>query len=69
LFCITAPSRESSGILNETDDAEVRARKYGEAVVSTLSTVASVLEYPRGNHYCVFLFHLHDDWASLSVLL
>jgi len=43
-----APSRESSGILNETDDTEVRARKYGEAVVSTLSTVASVLEYPRG---------------------
>jgi hypothetical protein len=59
LFCIIAPSRESSGILNETDDTEVRARKYGEAVVSTLSTVASVLEYPRGNHYYVFFFFFY----------
>ncbi|GLH11699.1 Lateral signaling target protein 2 homolog [Gryllus bimaculatus] len=33
---------------DEVDDTEVRARKYSEAVVSTLSTVASVLEYPRG---------------------
>ncbi|XP_021913704.1 zinc finger FYVE domain-containing protein 1-like isoform X2 [Zootermopsis nevadensis] len=43
-----ASSSRGSGILDEIDDTEVRARKYGEAVVSTLSTVASVLEYPRG---------------------
>jgi hypothetical protein len=41
--------------LNEIDDTEVRARKYGEAVVSTLNTVASVLEYPRGNDYFLFV--------------
>lgn len=29
------------------DDSEVGARKFGEAVVQTLSSVASVLEYPK----------------------
>ncbi|XP_049841718.1 zinc finger FYVE domain-containing protein 1-like [Schistocerca gregaria] len=29
------------------EEAEVRARKVGEAVISTLSSVAAVLEYPR----------------------
>ncbi|PSN51709.1 Zinc finger FYVE domain-containing protein 1 [Blattella germanica] len=41
-------SSRSSDILDDIDDTEVRARKYSEAVVNTLSTVASVLEYPRG---------------------
>lgn len=54
VFEFAASSSRGSGILDEIDDTEVRARKYGEAVVSTLSTVASVLEYPRGsNHYSV----------------
>lgn len=33
-----------------TDDQDIRARKYGEAVYNTLSTVASVLEYPKGEY-------------------
>jgi len=54
---------ESSETVDDIDDTEVRARKYGEAVVSTLSTVASVLEYPRGKHYysyIVFRLYLCD---------
>ncbi|KAJ4445116.1 hypothetical protein ANN_06915 [Periplaneta americana] len=43
-----AASMNDNLIVDDVDDTEVRARKYGEAVVSTLSTVASVLEYPRG---------------------
>lgn len=31
-----------------TDDSEVRIRKYGEAVVSSITAVASVLEIPKG---------------------
>ncbi|KAB0796609.1 hypothetical protein PPYR_10670 [Photinus pyralis] len=31
-----------------TDDVEVRFRKYGEAVVSSITAVASVLEIPKG---------------------
>lgn len=31
-----------------TDEQDIRARKYGEVVYNTLSTVASVLEYPKG---------------------
>nr|CAD7424228.1 unnamed protein product [Timema monikensis] len=34
-------------VLDDIDDTEVRVRKYGEVVVNTISTVASVLEYPR----------------------
>lgn len=35
-----------------TDDQDIRVRKYGEVVYNTLSSVASVLEYPKGktNH-------------------
>lgn len=36
-----------------TDDVEVRARKYGEVVVNTFSSVASVLQYPKGK-WCSF---------------
>lgn len=46
--CYQKASLNDNLILDDIDDTEVRARKYGEAVVSTLSTVASVLEYPRG---------------------
>lgn len=31
-----------------TDDQDVRVRKYGEVVFNTLTSVASVLEYPKG---------------------
>ena len=27
---------------------DIRARKYGEAVINTLSSVANVFEYPKG---------------------
>lgn len=37
-------SSESNSSLDEN---EVRVRMYGEAVVNTLSSVASVLEYPK----------------------
>lgn len=40
---ISSDSNSSVGV----DDTEVRVRKYGEAVVNTLSSVASVLEYPK----------------------
>lgn len=39
---------EPPTLSNASDDTEVRVRKYSEAVVSTLSSVASVLEYPKG---------------------
>ncbi|KAK3918575.1 Zinc finger FYVE domain-containing protein 1 [Frankliniella fusca] len=32
---------------NPNDNVEVRARKYGEVVVNTFSSVASVLQYPK----------------------
>lgn len=38
----TPPSLSQS-----VDDTEVRVRKYSEAVVNTLTSVASVLEYPK----------------------
>ena len=34
-------------VLSPADDVEVRARKYGEVVVNTFSSVASVLQYPK----------------------
>lgn len=37
-----------AGVYGITDEQDIRARKYGEAVYNTLSTVASVLEYPKG---------------------
>lgn len=33
---------------NSIGEIDIRARKYGEVVVNTLSTVANVLEYPKG---------------------
>lgn len=40
-----AESYESSD--HNSDDNEVIVRKVGEAVVSTISSVVSVLEYPK----------------------
>lgn len=39
----------SVGDYRATDEQDIRVRKYGEVVYSTLSSVASVLEYPKGN--------------------
>ncbi|XP_063229334.1 zinc finger FYVE domain-containing protein 1-like isoform X2 [Bacillus rossius redtenbacheri] len=45
--CYNHLSVQNSAEPAEVDDTEVRARKYGEVVVNTISSVASVLEYPR----------------------
>ena len=42
-------SSTSSSTLNSTDEPNIRARKYGEVAINTLSAFASVLEYPKGN--------------------
>lgn len=31
------------------DEQDVRVRRYGEVVLNTLSTVKTVLEYPKGS--------------------
>lgn len=31
------------------NDNDIRARRYGEVFINTLSTVANVFEYPKGN--------------------
>ncbi|XP_059619752.1 zinc finger FYVE domain-containing protein 1-like isoform X2 [Phlebotomus argentipes] len=36
-----------SGYCGPIDDSNIRARRVGEAVISTLTSVASVLEYPK----------------------
>lgn len=47
---VSSDSNSSTGV----DDTEVRVRKYGEAVVNTLSSVASVLEYPKCMYIILF---------------
>jgi zinc finger FYVE domain-containing protein 1 len=44
------PELNSSSGSNQFDSeaANVRVRKYGEVVLSTINSVASVLEYPKG---------------------
>lgn len=42
-----SPAGTHNGI-NLTSDEDIRVRKYGEVVYNTLSSVASVLEYPKG---------------------
>lgn len=44
----------SAGVYIGTDDQDIRVRKYGEVVYNTLSSVASVLEYPKG--FCTIFF-------------
>lgn len=39
---------ESVPPVSDINDADIRARKYGEVVINTLSTVANVFEYPKG---------------------
>lgn len=36
---------------NEGDDTDVRVRKYGEVVASSISAVASALEIPKGKYF------------------
>lgn len=39
-----------AGVNGMTDEQDIRARKYGEVVYNTLTSVAAtVLEYPKGN--------------------
>lgn len=39
-----------AGVYGMTDEQDIRARKYGEVVYNTLTSVAAtVLEYPKGN--------------------
>lgn len=38
----------SAGIYASNDDQDIRVRKYGEVVFNTLTSVASVFEYPKG---------------------
>lgn len=45
---INSPSGAFNPVNAMTNDQDVRVRKYGEVVYNTLSSVASVLEYPRG---------------------
>lgn len=46
---INSPAGAYNGVNAMTDDQDIRVRKYGEVVYNTLSSVASVLEYPKGN--------------------
>lgn len=38
----------AGSIGNAMDEQDVRVRRYGEVVLNTLSTVKTVLEYPKG---------------------
>lgn len=44
---INSPAGAYNGV-DPTDDQDIRVRKYGEVVYNTISSVASVLEYPKG---------------------
>lgn len=46
--CYNQSMNESTSAALVADDGDVRVRKYGEVVVNTLSTVANVLEIPKG---------------------
>ncbi|XP_055324244.1 zinc finger FYVE domain-containing protein 1-like isoform X2 [Sitodiplosis mosellana] len=41
------PGAYNHGVNAMTDDQDIRVRKYGEVVYNTLTSVASVLEYPK----------------------
>lgn len=43
-----SPAGTHNGVYVSSDDQDIRVRKYGEVVYNTLSSVASVLEYPKG---------------------
>lgn len=48
LFCFEGSiSSNCSDCSSRGDESEVGARKFSEAVVQTISSVASVLEYPK----------------------
>lgn len=46
---INSPAGAYNGANSTTDEQDIRVRKYGEVVYNTLSSVASVLEYPKGD--------------------
>jgi len=45
---INSPAGAYNGVNAMTDDQDIRVRKYGEVVYNTLSSVTSILEYPKG---------------------
>lgn len=47
IFCVGSISSNCSDSSSRGDESEIGARKFSEAVVQTLSSVASVLEYPK----------------------
>jgi hypothetical protein len=49
LYFLGSISSNCSDSSSRGDESEVGARKFSEAVVQTLSSVASVLEYPKSN--------------------
>lgn len=53
-----SPPHSPAGVQNGAmaDDQDIRVRKYGEVVYNTLTSVASVLEYPKGN------LHMNLSW-------
>lgn len=62
---VSQPTMNSSvGVYRATDEQDIRVRKYGEAVYNTLSSVASVLEYPKGKIFCRIL-----DYIIMQTLL
>lgn len=60
MFCLFIGSISSncSDSSSRGDENEVGARKFSEAVVQTLSSVASVLEYPKSIYNNLFLCNL-----------
>lgn len=79
---IQTPIHSHAGVHNGSmnDDQDIRVRKYGEVVYNTLSSVASVLEYPKGNFsYSTvlfikklieqFIFYRSDKGFSAAVIL
>lgn len=54
----------SVGVYRATDEQDIRVRKYGEAVYNTLSSVASVLEYPKGN---IFFSRIPDYTSDFDL--
>lgn len=51
-----SPAGTHNGVNLTADEQDIRVRKYGEVVYNTLSSVASVLEYPKGMSRCPFKF-------------
>lgn len=49
-----------------SDDAEIRARKVSEAVVSTFSSVASIFQYPKSNFSGIIVTHSNSNLLQIE---